>query len=254
MPRPVDPARPGAAAEASFEDADGATEVERTGWGALALSAGELVDALMAVHGAVHACVAPGSDGVSTAERGSGGAAAAEGLAWSRRTATAFGSTLEDVVLTTREHHHLARTLGGSDGAPPDVVYLCVQRGHAPLDTARRELATCLSRLGTLPAPPSAPDVHPPGVAPSSDGADAPGEPDAVDGGDGATHGSGRDGRRGAGRHRSRAVEDPAPLRDHAGEAPVDLDPAAAPDPVLALTWAEDVETVRRLLAALTRL
>jgi hypothetical protein len=209
---------------------------------------------LLRLPGATYCCAVEQDSGQLLGEAGRDRGAADEVLPWGRTAAgflAADGDDLDDVMMTSRRAYHLVRRL---DGHPsPLLVYLCLDRSRANLALSRRELAL-VQPLVPGAARPAPPPVNPqleavtpgavvePAVLPRRVAARVPPPPAAM---------PARTRVAGvplvpAPRAGARTVDRPPRAAD--GEAPVDRGQLVAP------RWADDVGTMRRLLAGLRAL
>lgn len=210
---------------------------------------------LLRLPGATYCCAVEQDTGQVLGEAGRDGGDAGAVLPWGRSAAgflAAGGDDLDDVMMTSRRAYHLVRRLDGQP-ARPLLVYLCLDRSRANLALSRRELA-----LVQVPQPAASP-VDPqfgalpvrdegggPAVLPRRVPSRVPGPPPPA-----AMPARVRAPRVPlvpAPRAGARTDAGPPGGIDRAGPAPVDHGEPAAP------RWADDVGTMRRLLAGLKAL
>ncbi|WP_300011809.1 hypothetical protein [Pseudonocardia sp.] len=112
---------------------------------------------LLRLPGATYSCVLEHATGQLLVEAGRDAGDAATVLRWGR-SATEFlaadGDELDDVMMTSRRAYHLVRRIVGETPQEPLLVYLCLDRNRSNLALARRELAQIrVPRPAPDPAP-----------------------------------------------------------------------------------------------------
>lgn len=168
-------------------------------------------------------------------------------LTWSRRTISGLTAAadhqLDDIMITADRSYHLVRQVPAPAVSGTVLLYLCLDRSTANLAVARRELAApgLRERLLAHPAPTGSGSPTP--AAPPRPQAPAPaGDPTPIPTAD----------------QRSPAADAPRrclPKRTPAAERiPRPLPAAADAPPVLQQNWADDVDTMSRLVRALRKI
>ena len=188
--------------------------------------------------GARYSCIADAATRTILAERGVGDVDPVTVLGWGDSVVAGLADgdepdALDDLIVTAARSYHLLRLARASAVHPPLLVYVCLDRARSNLALARRALSSVVAdRLDNAPASaeqvPAPPPATPP-VVPAPPAAAVPAAP----------------------RPASPPVAVPLPRRS---PAPVQ---AAAPVPPARSTgprWADDVSTMRRLLAGLRTL
>ena len=209
----------------------------------------EALRELLRLPGSHYSCVADPATGRVLGEMGAETGSAASGavLGWgadaARYLTSAAADDLEDLMITSRRAYHLVRQIESASGERL-LVYLCLDRARGNLAVARRELAAARldeqpSGASRLPVPvqaasPAAERVAGPlfGPSPARAAAVAPAPPVP----------------------RPRPADPIAALPRRAPAALPSPPLPAAAVPAAGQQWANDVGTMRRLLAGLRKL
>jgi hypothetical protein len=211
---------------------------------------------LLGLPGSLYSCIADPATGRVVAEMGAetGSGASVAVLSWGadavRFFTAAAADDLDDLMITSRRAYHLVRQIESGPGERL-LVYLCLDRARGNLALARRELAA--ARLGERPASLSPRPVPVPRQA-SSPAAEhiagalavphpRPASPDVETSGGGSGP---------AAVPASPRPADVLPRRAPAALPPPP--PQAVTLPVPGRQWANDIGTMRRLLAGLRNL
>jgi hypothetical protein len=203
----------------------------------------DMVLGLLDLPGSRYSCVAERESGRILIQFGNAAADPATVLRWGMEATTALGTAedggLEDFIITSGGHYHLVRPLGESRSL---LVYLCVDRARVNLASARRELAAARP-TEVAPTPPPVPPARPSPAASRTVARPLAASPPA---------------RRRPTERRPETVAVPLPRRSGttAVPAPAPMPPSrrASGDSLLAQPWADDINTMNRLLTALRAL
>ncbi len=177
---------------------------------------------LLAMPGAAHACIADPDTGELMAEEGEpvgGAAAAAAVLSWGRHATAMFaaapGDELDDFMISSARGYHVVRRVAA--GGSTFLVYLALDRSRSNLAVARRELAAkeLRTQLAEAICPPVVSSVLPRRV-PAAPPAPLP------------------------------VLPAPRPTPGHSSTPGHPSTPS-----VLTRTWADDLDTMRRLVTGL---
>jgi hypothetical protein len=244
---------------------------------------------LMDLPGANYSCVADRVSGTLLGEVGASSVAPGVVMEWGGGAAaflaTAPGDGLDDLMITSHRSYHLVRPVA-ADPSRWLMIYLCLDRGRSNLAVARRELAspTLHKRIAVASVGPPPSAVDPPGASPRrpvpatrpvpgpaarngaspavallswapAPGRDVPGATRAAT----PPRAAVRAGEPlGGARSDTRLAPSPVPLPRRGGPSrvppPAPTEPATVVEQVPVRSWATDVATMRRLLAALRSL
>lgn len=194
---------------------------------------------LLRLPGATYCCAVEQPTGRLLGEAGRDGGDAAAVVPWGRSAAqflAAGGDDLDDMMIVSRHAYHLVRRLGGHPSGPL-LVYLRLDRSLANLALSRRELALVKVRdAASSPAgSPSGSDG--PAALPRRLPARVPGPPPPV-----------------AMPTRVRGMPAPLVPAPRAAAGPDGRSPREGDREHVTTRWADDVGTMRRLLAGLKAL